>query len=412
MAAAWGLSCAALLVALSTGCMLLDARQQQQQLEQVCRISGSVTSSRLPVTSLVMVLFRDREGAREIVDHFVLDQPGRWAFVVSPGRYSVAAFEDHSRDLLYQPGEPYGTAGFDKAMECAPGARLGDVAVSIPVAVKEPFPRALDITGLQKRSIVDQARRTLGQLTVAGDVISLSDARFSDQNAEDSLWRPLDFVVKSWAGVYFLEPYDPRKIPVLFVHGINGSPASFGRLIDRLDRTRYQPWIYYYPSGLHLDAIAEHLDQTMAKLQSRHRFPRLAVVAHSMGGLVARGFIQEHARNVRPAEIPLLVTIATPWGGHGGATIGVKASPVVVHVWRDMAPGSEYQRRLYSTALPAGTQHHLLFNHKDETVSLESQLTAEAKRDATRLYGFNESHMGILGTADVAALLRQLLQQL
>ena len=124
----------------------------------------------------------------------------------------------------------------------------------------------LDIAALQKRTLEGQAERTLGQLTVTGDVISLADARFTQQNAESGLWRPFDFVQNSWAGIYFLEPYDAKKVPVLFVHGINGTPASFDYLIEHLDSTRFQPWVYYYPSGLHLAGIANHLDDTLAKL--------------------------------------------------------------------------------------------------------------------------------------------------
>ncbi len=404
------ISVAALCLVLG-GCMLLDARRQQASLEQTCRISGSVTSAGSEPRRIVVVLLRQSGGSRQVVDHFVLEQPGRWAFAAPQGSYAVAAFEDRNRDLLYQPGEAYGSAGLDPALACAAGARLAGVALAIPAQVKNAFPHTLDIAALQKRDTADQARRTLGQLTVAGEVVALSEARFSDQNAEDSLWRPLDFLVNGWAGVYFLEPYDARKIPVLFVHGINGSPANFAALVEHLDRTRYQPWVYYYPSGLRLEAIAEHLDQTMAKLQQRYGFARFGVVAHSMGGLVARGFIQRHAASARPARIPLFVTIATPWAGHQGAEIGVRTSPVVVPVWRDMAPGSEYQRGLYARALPSGMQHHLLFTYKDETVTLESQLLAEAQREAARLYGFGETHMGVLRNAAVTSLVGELLKQ-
>jgi len=394
--------------------MLLDAREQQALQDERCTITGSVTSARREPTPIVVILFREPDSGRprQVADHLVLEQPGRWAFATQAGRYVVAAFEDRSRDLVYQSGETYGAAALDQPLVCTPGARLGGVAVSIPERVKNPFPHNIDIAALQKRDAIDQAHRTLGQLTVVGEVVPLSDARFSDENAEGSLWRPFDFVVNSWAGVYFLEPYDRGKIPVLFVHGISGTPANFAPLLERLDRKRYQPWLYYYPSGLHLGAIADHLDQTMAKLQLRYRFEQFAVVAHSMGGLVARGFIQRHAGNARPARIPLFVTIATPWGGHRGAEIGVRTSPVVVPVWYDMAPGSEYQRSLYAAALPADLQHHLLFTYNDETVTMASQLLPQAQREAARIYGFNETHMGVLRNAEVSLLLDELLKKL
>jgi pimeloyl-ACP methyl ester carboxylesterase len=391
--------------------MLLDAREQQARVEQRCTIKGSVASARREPTPIVVVLFRHAEGARprKVVDHFVLEQPGRWAFAVTPGSYGVAAFEDRSRDMIYQPGETYGIAGKDSPLVCTPGARLAGVAVAVPGQVKDPFPYPIDVAAVQKRGAVDQAHHTLGQLTVVGEVVALSDARFSDENAEASLWRPVDFLANVWAGVYLLEPYDPKKIPVLFVHGINGTPANFAPLLERLDRTRFQPWLYYYPSGLHLARIADHLDQTMAKLELRYGYTRFAVVAHSMGGLVARGFIQRHAR--RPG-IPLFVTMATPWGGHRGAQIGVRTSPVVVEVWRDMAPGSEYQRSLYATPLPADVRYHLLFTYNDETIPLSSQLLPQAQREATRLYGFNQTHMGVLRDAGVSSLLDELLKGL
>lgn len=391
--------------------MLFDAREQQARIEERCTIKGSVTAARRAPLPIVVILFRhaDVGRAREIVDHFVLEGPGRWGFAVTPGRYGLAAFEDRSRDLVYQPGESYAVAGVEAPLVCTPGARLTDVAVSIPVQVKDPFPYTVDVAALQKRSLADQVNRTLGQLTAVGEVAPLSDARFSDANAEASLWRPFDFVVNGWAGVYFLEPYDPKKIPVLFVHGINGSPANFAPLLERLDRTRFQAWMYYYPSGVGLAKIADHLDQTMAKLELRYGYRRFALVAHSMGGLVARGFIQRHARG---PGIPLFVTLATPWGGHRAAEIGVRTSPVVVEVWRDMAPGSEYQRSLYATHLPDGVRYHLLFTYNDEVIPLSSQLLAQVQHEATRLYGFGETHMGVLRNAEVSLLLNELLRQL
>ncbi|HEX9183823.1 MAG TPA: hypothetical protein VF876_11235, partial [Burkholderiales bacterium] len=69
--------------------------------------------------------------------------------------------------------------------------------------------------------------------------------------------------------------------------------------------------------------------------------------------------------------------------------------------------------------LPPGTPHHLLFTYKqgsvslgeanDGTVTVASQLRREAQRDASRLYGFDETHMGVLESAETSALLNQLL---
>jgi hypothetical protein len=84
-----------------------------------------------------------------------------------------------------------------------------------------------------------------------------------------------------------------------------------------------------------------------------------------------------------------------------------------------MAPGSEYQRAIYAQALPAGTSHHLLFTFNrnsssfgessDRSVTVASQLLPQAQGGAVRLYGFDDTHVGVLRDPEVSALLNRLL---
>jgi pimeloyl-ACP methyl ester carboxylesterase len=365
---------------------------------------------------VVVVLFRQAGDSPSkanwrIVDHFVLEQSGRWAFGVTSGAYAVAAFEDLNKDLIYRPGEPFAVEGSDTPLACANGSRIRGIELAIAPGSKQRSGPVLDIARLQARNLHDQIAVSLGQLTVEGEIARLTDARFDDKTAESALWRPFDFVVSSYAGIYFLEPYDKDKVPVLFVHGINGSPANFSYLIERLDRSRFQPWVYYYPTGVSLERAAAHLDQTMAKLEARYRLGRYAVVAHSMGGLVSLRFLQRQTATVEAGRVPLFITISTPWQGHRGAELGVRTAPVVVRVWEDMAPKSEFLRNLFSRPLPRGTTHQLIFTYNDETVTLQSQLRPEAQAEARKLYGFGETHMGVLRNADVSALVNRLLAE-
>jgi hypothetical protein len=136
-----------------------------------------------------------------------------------------------------------------------------------------------------------------------------------------------------------------------------------------------------------------------------------------MGGLVSRGFILRNARTASANRIPLYVTMSTPWEGHKGAEIGVKYSPAVVRVWEDMVPGSAYQKSLFASPLPKGTVHHLVFTFKgsasgesaDGVVTVASQMFPQAQREAVRLYGFNDTHDGILSSKEASALLNELL---
>ena len=273
----------------------------------------------------------------------------------------------------------------------------------------------------QQRFDAARAELTLGQLTAVGEITTLADPRFDLTKSPDGMWRPYDYMRTSPPGVYFLEPYDPSRIPVLFVHGITGSPASFAYLIEHLDRTRFQAWVYNYPTGIYLSAVADHLNETIEKLEARYHVQHIAVVAHSMGGLVSRGFILRHALTSSTNTIPLFVSISTPWEGLGRAAFGVKYLPVVVDAWRDCAPGSEYLQSLFAVPLPRETQFHLMFAFRrnsasfgasdDQSVTVASELASSAQRDAVRIYGFDDSHAGILQDPATSELLDGLLSE-
>src|SRR5262249_39051938 len=115
----------------------------------------------------------------------------------------------------------------------------------------------------------------------------------------------------------------------------------------RLDRSRLQPWVYFYPTGADIDAVAEHLSQLISQLRVRYRFDRLHVVGYSMGGLVSRAFIQKHHESTGRADVDVFVSISTPWGGDDLAAKAVKRLPVVVHSWRDLASDSPFLTGLF-----------------------------------------------------------------
>lgn len=74
----------------------------------------------------------------------------------------------------------------------------------------------------------------------------------------------------------FLQPYDPQRIPVLFVHGLDSTPATFAPMYfklleDREIRDRYQFWIFSYPSGYPYPYSASLLRKELAHVN--HAFP-------------------------------------------------------------------------------------------------------------------------------------------
>lgn len=120
------------------------------------------------------------------------------------------------------------------------------------------------------------------------------------------------------ARIIALQPYDPNRTVVLFVHGLMDSQATWAPMINHLRgdpeiRKRYQFWFYSYPSGYpypYSATILRHeLDAVEARYHLRHK---IVLVGHSMGGCISRLMITDTGDKVwteifkkSPAETPM-----------------------------------------------------------------------------------------------------------
>jgi pimeloyl-ACP methyl ester carboxylesterase len=101
-------------------------------------------------------------------------------------------------------------------------------------------------------------------------------------------------------GFYSVEPYAEGKIPLITVHGLFSSPATWISLHNDLMgdpyiRDHYQVWHYLYPTNLPIlenaKTFREKLDELEHHLQSINNGKGLrgmVLIAHSMGGLLTR----------------------------------------------------------------------------------------------------------------------------
>jgi pimeloyl-ACP methyl ester carboxylesterase len=96
-----------------------------------------------------------------------------------------------------------------------------------------------------------------------------------------------------------LQPFDPARIPVIFVHGLQETPASWTPMIDSLRndhwlREHYQFWVYSYPSGYPYPYSAALFRQDLDGID--RAFPnhkRVVLIGHSMGGMICRLMIMD-----------------------------------------------------------------------------------------------------------------------
>jgi pimeloyl-ACP methyl ester carboxylesterase len=115
-----------------------------------------------------------------------------------------------------------------------------------------------------------------------------------------------------------LQPFDPARTPVIFVHGLQETPVSWTSMIDSLRddpgiREHYQFWVYSYPSGYPYPYSAALFRQDLDGID--RAFPnhkRVVLIGHSMGGMICRLMITDAGDKIwrdlfatSPAKTPL-----------------------------------------------------------------------------------------------------------
>ncbi len=388
--------CVTILVSLA-GCTLMSAKKDIEKIERISVISGEIYSP--GVDTVVVACCRPVQEGYEIVQINILKGQGGYFFDVPEGSYSVFAFVDNNNNLKYDKGELLST--HDNLLPVQTRINLPARMVDVDLTQNNEVAQGLPVDF----NSVDHVHRI-----DPGEIASLDDPRFSKEKAAMGLWEPYRYVHEVGFGLFWEEEWDSQKTPVIFVHGAGGSPREFRGISRYLDKERFQVGYFYYPSGLRLQGLSRFLNGSLRHLQQRYSPKSFVVVAHSMGGLIARKGIIDYTNGTERNDIPLFVSISTPWGGHPAAKLGVENSPVVIPSWRDMSPGSAFLNDLWSEALPDSVEYHLLFSFKGESsfvmgnndgaVTIESQLDKRAQGEATRTYGHNSGHTEILYEGD------------
>ncbi|MFC1523945.1 alpha/beta hydrolase [Thermodesulfobacteriota bacterium] len=362
-------------------------------------VSSPLTYHDMPV---VVAAYSKNDNTREIVHYTTLHEPGPYELMVPAGNHNIIAFGDKNKNLMYDKGEPAGQILSAEQVSTP----AGGVAGNLDIVITEQSSHAIDFP---IGSDVPPKEHTNFHSTCPGAIANMDDFVFSDEYGKQGFWTGLEFYREIGGNVYFLEVYDPKKIPILFVHGAAGSPQNWRTFFERIDRNRYQPWFYYYPSGSSINSMSYLLFWKLQNLQTKYKFKELYITAHSMGGLVVRSFMVNYGQFF--PSITNFISISTPWGGEELAEMGVKYSPGVIPAWRDMQPGSEFINSIFRKKMPPQVDHYLFFGHKgnrnllrpnnDKAVTLESQLDQRSQRDAKMIYGFNEDHVSILSSNQV-----------
>jgi len=144
-----------------------------------------------------------------------------------------------------------------------------------------------------------------------------------------------------------LDPYDDEgKPPVLLVHGWTGDSNSwfFGENGDRscdvcdglasgsgTPSNKRHPWAFDYPNSDGVQTSAAGLGDALVYINFLSGHTEASIIAHSMGGLVSRTYLQSEAMSPGPytvhpygpyrGDVARLATLGTPHLGEAGSIV-------------------------------------------------------------------------------------------
>ena len=317
---------------------------------------------------------------------------------VSNNIHYLLIFEDKNQDLTLQADEAFSVLNLRDHED------RSTIEVSLTVNESKAPSAFVD------RSLSSLLKIELDLVDI-GTVVDLSDPPFEKGNAKLGMWQPLTFLLEDNAGLYFLSEYDPNKIPILFVHGINATALDFAPLIEKIDQSKYQIWVFNYPSGLSLALNSKGLNNLLHTVVSEYKNQQLHVVAHSMGGLIVTNSIRQCRIGQLCDFVSSVTTISSPFGGVESAKQGVEYSPVVMPAWVDLNPEGKFIADLFIDNNKIQIPHFLAFGYNsgelfntssnDGVISLSSQLSRPAQLNAEQILGYDENHLSILDNDDL-----------
>jgi triacylglycerol esterase/lipase EstA (alpha/beta hydrolase family) len=189
------------------------------------------------------------------------------------------------------------------------------------------------------------------------------------------------------------EPAPARNVaPVLLLHGVLCNSGVWLRMRTVLRAARNAP-IYTLSYGPPLDSVerfADQLARRIERIRADTGAARVAIVAHSMGGIVARAYLRRYGA----AYIDRVITIGTP---HHGS----------VHAWlfagislAQLRPGNAWLATLNAAPLPP-VRIVSIWSWHDSMVAPQASAVLHG---AVNIAVSGVAHNAILRDRDVAAL--------
>jgi pimeloyl-ACP methyl ester carboxylesterase len=206
------------------------------------------------------------------------------------------------------------------------------------------------------------------------------------------------------AGTTALPADHPERPPVVLLHGFIDNRSVFVLLRRSLARYGWHHLesLNYSPLTCDIRTAAELLDRHIEEICARTGHREVDIVGHSLGGLIARYYVQRLGGDRR---VRTLVTLGTPHGGTSVAPLAA-AHPIV----RQMRSGSAPIEELRLPAPGCRTRFVSFWSELDQViVPVEAACIDHPDLDAVNVRVSGVGHLALPVHPAVAAGVRQAL---
>ncbi|WP_035826402.1 esterase/lipase family protein [Janthinobacterium sp. RA13] len=193
-----------------------------------------------------------------------------------------------------------------------------------------------------------------------------------------------------------------QGLPVLLIHGYVCNRGYWTKLSRQLARAGIaHEGVDLEPINADIEAFVPQVEQAITELCTRTGSDRVILVAHSMGGLVARAWLRRHGA----ARVARIITIGTPH--HGTALANLAAGTNARQMSRiDGAPSGWLAQLAASETAETRALITSIYSHHDNIVAPQSS----AQLPGARNLAFGG--IGHVALASDARVLRQLLEEI
>ncbi len=204
------------------------------------------------------------------------------------------------------------------------------------------------------------------------------------------------------------QPNDPNRPTVCLIHGLNSTSGSFVHMVPLLEQAGFGVVVYDYPDNQDLDLSAPAFVRDWKAFRNRMQETRpWAVITHSMGGLLARYYVEGDDYD---SDVSDLILIGPP--NQGSAIAGVQTLLQLIEGVQaikaqktgnlralsdglgesadDLLPGSAFLKVLNHRPRRAGVRYHILAGDL-------GFLSSQARRDLESRLGLVSRGGGLFG---------------